>query len=614
MRFLTQIWTLTQKDLLIILGRRWLSTSVRALIFPIVLTIVLAFIRHWTATSGYYGIGSPTPIHSFSDALHTTGDARPKVIIINNGFADGDVGTVVDQLSSIIRDSGKELHVVSDKSQLQPLCPSSNAGISSCYGAVEFHGSPDHGPPGQLWNYTLYGDGGFGSSVDVRSSNNDVQLYSIPFQHAIDSAIATTHGGTELPQNVMQFPFTSKTEAQKEAQDLKSYEQDVQYVIAFAFFVALSGITYHCVGHITYQREQGMLALIDAMMPNPRWQSIAARILATHAAFDLVYIPGWIAMGAIMGAVAFPHCNVGYFILLNLLAGLALTSYSVLASSLFKRAQLSAISAIIATLVFALVAQFAEGEVSEATKAGVLATSVLFPPCNYVYFLIVAGGFAEIAQPMRLNEFFPPSDLRWEVTGATFLGLLVFQIIVYPILGAVIEFFLHSTASRARKVRKSEELDGDAVVLKGFTKEFKGRTKKKERVKAVNNFTFNLSAGSITVLLGANGSGKSTTLNAIAGLETVTQGSIDVDGTGGLGLCPQKNVMWNELTVREHVDFFENLKATQSKSKQAHKREVVRLISACDLDVKAASQSRTLSGGQKRKLQLAMMLAGGSRV
>ena len=79
---------------------------------------------------------------------------------------------------------------------------------------------------------------------------------------------------------------------------------------------------------------------------------------------------------------------------------------------------------------------------------------------------------------------------------------------------------------------------------------------------AVNGLTLSARKGQICVLLGANGSGKSTTLDAIAGLNTVTSGTITVDGTGGLGIAPQKNVLWDQLTVEEHVRIFNQLKST----------------------------------------------------
>ena len=94
-------------------------------------------------------------------------------------------------------------------------------------------------------------------------------------------------------------------------------------------------------------------------------------------------------------------------------------------------------------------------------------------------------------------------------------------------------------------------------------------------------------------------------------LNTVTSGTVAVDGFGGLGICPQRNVLWDNLTAFEHVQIFNRLKSTGTPST---KIEIHELIAACDLDRKVDAQSRTLSGGQKRKLQLSMMFTGGSRV
>jgi ABC-type multidrug transport system ATPase subunit len=113
------------------------------------------------------------------------------------------------------------------------------------------------------------------------------------------------------------------------------------------------------------------------------------------------------------------------------------------------------------------------------------------------------------------------------------------------------------------------------------------------------------------VLVGANGCGKTTVLNAIAGLSSITGGSIAIDGSGGIGLCPQKNVLWNGLTVEQHAGIFYTLKTVNPTDMI---QDINKLINLCGLDEKRKSYARTLSGGQKRKLQLIMMLIGGSRV
>nr|CAD7595204.1 unnamed protein product [Timema genevievae] len=83
---------------------------------------------------------------------------------------------------------------------------------------------------------------------------------------------------------------------------------------------------------------------------------------------------------------------------------------------------------------------------------------------------------------------------------------------------------------------------------------------------AVNNLTLNLYEGQITVLLGHNGAGKTTTMSMLTGMITPTSGTAlvggydvrtDIEGVrASLGLCPQHNVLFGELTVREHLYFF----------------------------------------------------------
>lgn len=94
-------------------------------------------------------------------------------------------------------------------------------------------------------------------------------------------------------------------------------------------------------------------------------------------------------------------------------------------------------------------------------------------------------------------------------------------------------------------------------------------------------------------------------------MNTVTSGTIAVDGTGGVGICPQKNVMWPEVKVSEHIRIFNKLK---TRGEGDSKEVLHHLIRAIDLDRKLNAKAKTLSGGQKRKLQLGMMLTGGSSV
>ena len=87
---------------------------------------------------------------------------------------------------------------------------------------------------------------------------------------------------------------------------------------------------------------------------------------------------------------------------------------------------------------------------------------------------------------------------------------------------------------------------------------------------AVDGLSLNIYKGQITALLGHNGAGKTTTMSILTGLFPPSAGSAHINGKSiltdmegireSLGLCPQHNVLFDRLTVKEHLTFFINLK------------------------------------------------------
>ncbi|KAI5362419.1 putative AAA+ ATPase domain, ABC transporter, ABC transporter A [Septoria linicola] len=622
--FFDQTWTLTKKDLLLIARRRWLSTFIRAVAFPIVLTVILASVKNWIHNDGGYGIGVPTPIRPLPEAFQAVGDTRKNFVIVDRGLPGDGVRNVINQLRDMAEQGGRTVRVVQSNNQISSVCPSSSKGVTNCFAAVDFWSSPDSGFQ-ELYNYTITLDSVI-SGAKVDRDDNSVQLYLLPLQREIDSLIASELVGSgssaaALPGTILNYPYTTQTQAEVDFEDSKFFGLLVTQAIAFALFIGMAGIAYHLTGHVVRQREEGMLQLIDAQWSGSksRYASLVSRMLATSLAFNMVYMPAWIVCGVVVGEIIYPASNTGWFVLLYFMAGLAMTSFSILASSLFRRQQLSAISAIVAAIVFAIVAQFTQSGQKSTSTAAALATGLLFPPSTFVYFLVSAAVSEIFSLPLQADFQLPVIlngllDITiWSLTPAHFLGFFAFQIILYPILAIMIERFLWGSSFKGRHFRSKDEMQGNSLRIKNFTKKYNKALKKSDRTLAVDKLSLDLYAGSITVLLGANGSGKSTTMNCIAGLESITDGEIEIDGSGGIGLCPQKNVMWHDMTVEEHVAFFQKLK-NPSLSRAQNNEEVKRLIEGCDLRKKTKAKSKTLSGGQQRKLQLAMMLAGGSQV
>lgn len=136
--------------------------------------------------------------------------------------------------------------------------------------------------------------------------------------------------------------------------------------------------------------------------------------------------------------------------------------------------------------------------------------------------------------------------------------------------------------------------------------------------KAVNNLSLNIYDGQITVLLGHNGAGKSTTISMITGLIEPDRGNILINGKdmvtetkearSFIGLCPQHNLLFDDLTVYEHLRFFAKLKENYNEA------EIDSILELINLKDKKHALSKTLSGGMKRKLSIAIAFIGNSSI
>ncbi|KAL5122051.1 hypothetical protein ACEQ8H_000268 [Pleosporales sp. CAS-2024a] len=611
-----QTWILAQKTLLVVFWRHWFFTSIRAFWAPIIFMFFITYAKNFFIPPSEYGIGSPAPIRSFANALGAAAGGRHKVVFVNNGHTGGAIETVITQLSDQVRSAGLEAITLQQEVHLLTTCPSSLRGASTCYGAATFHSSPNEGS-GRGWNYTLRADGALGDQIYVNKHDNDIDIYILPFQRAIDQTIATTSGGSHYPETD-EYPFTDRTQKERDERIRQLYMGALINIMGVALYIGVCGVTYQLTGQMAEERERGISQLVEAMSPARKsWHTQCARLLSMHMAFDILYFPGWVIMGLIVWALAIRTSHAAILIIFHILAGLALTSFSIFGGAFFRKAQLSGITMVIIPILLAIIAQVA----GPFSTGAVYALSLLFPSMNYVFFMIYVARFERQLIGTNMLKAAPNYNSHtWTNVGIVFWIFLIIQTLVYPFLGALVERWLYGTISADRKTTTSSP--DHNIILTNFSKHWtpswfrrnvlaKMGIKPPETVKAVDNLSIKARKGQIMVLLGANGSGKSTTLDAIAGLNTMTSGAIEMDGTGGLGLCPQKNVMWDELNVLEHVRIFNQLKSSGAYDSQ---ETIEDLIRACDLGHKIKAQSSTLSGGQKRKLQLAMMFTGGSKV
>ncbi|CAJ1060852.1 phospholipid-transporting ATPase ABCA1 isoform X1 [Xyrichtys novacula] len=138
---------------------------------------------------------------------------------------------------------------------------------------------------------------------------------------------------------------------------------------------------------------------------------------------------------------------------------------------------------------------------------------------------------------------------------------------------------------------------------------------------AVNHLNLKFYEGQITSFLGHNGAGKTTTISVLTGLFPPTSGTVYIKGMDirhdmdiirrTLGVCPQHNVLFDILTVEEHVWFYGCMKGL---SEAEVKAELDILLEDVGLLQKRHEQTKNLSGGMQRKLSVAIAFVGGSKV
>ncbi|KAH8261715.1 hypothetical protein KR044_002735 [Drosophila immigrans] len=166
--------------------------------------------------------------------------------------------------------------------------------------------------------------------------------------------------------------------------------------------------------------------------------------------------------------------------------------------------------------------------------------------------------------------------------------------------------------------RQTFEVEPDdknvGLQIRNLKKKFGDRT-------AVNNLSINMFEDEITVLLGHNGAGKTTTISMLTGMIKPTSGTAIINGSDirtnlqgarmSLGLCPQHNVLFDEMSVSNHLRFFSRMKGLKGEAMNA---EVHKYLALIELEDKAKVHSKNLSGGMQRKLALCCALCGDTKV
>ncbi|XP_075281062.1 retinal-specific phospholipid-transporting ATPase ABCA4 [Opisthocomus hoazin] len=154
------------------------------------------------------------------------------------------------------------------------------------------------------------------------------------------------------------------------------------------------------------------------------------------------------------------------------------------------------------------------------------------------------------------------------------------------------------------------------VCIQNLVKIFANRPKP-----AVDGMNITFYEGQITAFLGHNGAGKTTTMSILTGVFPPTSGTVLIGGLDiqthmdsirhRLGMCPQYNILFNHLTVAEHILFYSQLKG---RSRDEAEQELETMLEDMGLTHKRSEEAQNLSGGMQRKLSVAIAFVGEAKV
>jgi lipopolysaccharide export system ATP-binding protein len=155
------------------------------------------------------------------------------------------------------------------------------------------------------------------------------------------------------------------------------------------------------------------------------------------------------------------------------------------------------------------------------------------------------------------------------------------------------------------------------LVAEGLVKRYRGRT-------VVNDVSLVINAGEIVGLLGPNGAGKTTTFYAIVGLirpdagrircaeEDLTRLPIHSRARRGVGYLPQETSVFRRLTVADNIRAVLELQPEMADPRRRETR-VAELLDELHIAHLARTPAVALSGGERRRTEIARALAGNPR-
>ncbi|CAK1542445.1 unnamed protein product [Leptosia nina] len=281
--------------------------------------------------------------------------------------------------------------------------------------------------------------------------------------------------------------------------------------------------------------------------------------------------------------------------------GLSVLSFCYLMGKLFKTASVGAICAALGYLTtfmpFVLILSL-EAVLTSGLKIFVS----LSMSSSLCYAFLFIGRFEAMGIGAGWAQLWDSPDNSGDMNIAVAAIMMLVDACLYFVIGYLVEMFwgLKKVQSNVTHIASTDEKAGVSII--NITKVY-GRGSKP----ALAGVSVELRPGQVTTLLGHNGAGKSTLLNILTGMLKPTSGQVvirsDNGGVTRIGVCPQRDVLYEHMTAREHVYLYARLR-------QAPNSEIDSILKVVSLGHVSSELVSRLSGGTRRRLCVALAFVG----
>ncbi|KAK9828547.1 hypothetical protein WJX72_000707 [[Myrmecia] bisecta] len=346
---------------------------------------------------------------------------------------------------------------------------------------------------------------------------------------------------------------------------------------------------------------------------------------------------------ALIGLYPFTHSDVWLMLAFFWLVAAALISFSYFLSTLFSTSRVAGMATAVIYVVSMVPGYLIPTFQPYGGPGWVL--SCLLPPSSISLFAYVLVKLESSQRGVRWSTLPLAVTAEYPFSASTVFRMLALDVVLYAALTWYFDkvvsrqygqtlpvyFFLQPSYWHAKMAQKPSEdaaaaihtagkdQEDLAVSVNGLRKTF-GTTDGGVKA-AVDGLDLDIYKGQITALLGVNGAGKTTTISILTGMIPPTSGTATVNGMSiltsmdtirqDLGVCPQFDILWPEVSVVEHLQLYAAIKGYDAKDALA-----TAVAAACDvgLEEKLQTAAGELSGGQRRKLSVAIAFLGSPAV